>query len=33
MEDVECFKYLKLNIDKDGGMKCEMKYRVSERES
>jgi hypothetical protein len=29
MEDVECFRYLGVDIDRDGGMKNEMKHRVS----
>jgi hypothetical protein len=32
MEEVECFSYLVLDIDRDDGMKREMKHRVSEGE-
>jgi hypothetical protein len=32
MEEVECFRYLCVDIDRDGGMKSEMKDRVSEGE-
>jgi hypothetical protein len=30
LEEVECFRYLGVDIDRDGGMKSEMKQRVSE---
>jgi hypothetical protein len=29
---MNCFRYLGVDIDGDGGMKSEMKHRVSERE-
>jgi hypothetical protein len=32
MEVVECFRYLGVDIDRDGGMKSEMKHRASEGE-
>jgi hypothetical protein len=32
MEEVECFRYLGVDIDRDGGMKSEMKHSVSEGE-
>jgi hypothetical protein len=32
MEEVECFRYLGVDIDRDGGMKSEMKHRLSEGE-
>jgi hypothetical protein len=30
--EVECFGYLGVNVDRDGGMKSEMKYRASEED-
>jgi hypothetical protein len=30
MEQVECFRYLGVFIDRDGGMKSQMKHKVSE---
>jgi hypothetical protein len=32
MEEVECFRYLGVDIDRDGGIKSDMKHRVSEGE-
>jgi hypothetical protein len=32
MEEVECFKYLGVDIDRDWGVKSEMKHRVSQVE-
>jgi hypothetical protein len=32
MEEVDCFIYLGVDIDRDGGMKNEMKHRVTEEE-
>jgi hypothetical protein len=29
-EDVDCIRYLGVDIDRDGGMKSEMKLKVSE---
>jgi hypothetical protein len=32
LEEVDCFMYLDVDIDRDGGMKSEMKHRVTEGE-
>jgi hypothetical protein len=32
MEEVDCFRYLGVDIDRDGGMKIELKHRVTEGE-
>jgi hypothetical protein len=32
MEEVECFRYLGVDIDRDGDIKSEMKHRLSEGE-
>jgi hypothetical protein len=32
MEEVDCFRYLRVDIDRDGVMKSEMKDRVTEGE-
>jgi hypothetical protein len=32
MEEVDCFIYLDVDIDRDGGMRSEMKHRVTEGE-
>jgi hypothetical protein len=32
MEDADCFRYLGINIYRNGGMKSEMKHRVTEGE-
>jgi hypothetical protein len=31
MEEVECFRYLGVDIDRDGDIKSEMKHTVRER--